>query len=350
MKQKLPEDVQLKVIEDYQSHIPIKEIFKKYNIGRKCFYNCLKRHNIKCIDQERKRYGINDDYFSIIDTEDKAYFLGLLYADGCNRIEKRIVAISLQTQDIDILEKLKYYTQYEGPIFNYSKVRKNKKEWKVQMKEGGISYYSFLKLTSKKMCEDLCVHGCMPRKTSTLLFPTTVPKYLMRHFIRGYIDGDGWVVFSKNHKNYTIGLISTPMFCESFKIFIENELNISCCIHKDKRSKIVNRCNVQGADQFLKFGDWLYKDAKIYLVRKYQKYQEIKRLILERQDIYKEYLSTERKGSKNGRSYLTEELVRELKNDRREGMKVKDIMKKYHIKTECHVFKILSGKLWSNVV
>ena len=39
--------------------------------------------NIRKIAIRNKKFKVNDDYFEIIDTEEKAYWLGFLYADGC---------------------------------------------------------------------------------------------------------------------------------------------------------------------------------------------------------------------------------------------------------------------------
>lgn len=45
------------------------------------------------------------------------------------------------------------------------------------------------------MANDLINLGCIPRKTLVLKFPneSTVPKQLIKHFIRGYMDGDGCI-------------------------------------------------------------------------------------------------------------------------------------------------------------
>ncbi len=62
----------------------------------------------------------NDCYFSNIDTEDKAYFIGLLMADGSinkRRGEYTIVSLHTSIVDIDIVEKLKYFTQSENKIY-----------------------------------------------------------------------------------------------------------------------------------------------------------------------------------------------------------------------------------------
>ena len=46
----------------------------------------------------------NKDYFKIIDSSDKAYFLGLIKADGYINKERHLLAIRLQAKDVELLE------------------------------------------------------------------------------------------------------------------------------------------------------------------------------------------------------------------------------------------------------
>ena len=90
----------------------LKEILKKNNIipRNKSIANRI--------------YFCDDNYFEKIDSKDKAYFLGLLMADG-NKY-KNTVRIELQEKDKSILELFKKYIEYEGNL-TYIAPRKNKK-------------------------------------------------------------------------------------------------------------------------------------------------------------------------------------------------------------------------------
>ena len=68
-------------------------------------WNVLKRHGVK-VNKTNRKYTLDESYFDQIDTEEKAYFLGLLYADGCNYEKKNTISIGLQDKDILILENL----------------------------------------------------------------------------------------------------------------------------------------------------------------------------------------------------------------------------------------------------
>lgn len=69
----------------------------------------LKEQNIpmRSISERNMRYKRNKHYFDKIDTPNKAYILGLLFADGCNHIKHNAITLTLQAEDIDVLEKIK---------------------------------------------------------------------------------------------------------------------------------------------------------------------------------------------------------------------------------------------------
>lgn len=68
---------------------------KQNNITRR------KSHETKCAHS-----NLNTSFFEKIDSEEKAYFLGIFYADGCNMYPKYI-SLALQKRDENILYKLK---------------------------------------------------------------------------------------------------------------------------------------------------------------------------------------------------------------------------------------------------
>jgi hypothetical protein len=140
--------------------------------------------------------------------------------------------------------------------------------------------YSYFRVNRKEICDQLISHGCVPNKSLILEFPTTVPNELIRHFMRGYSDGDGCIY--KNHfKNKkTINTIwkfvSTKQFCQQTAKTLKEELGISCSqsLSRPKTNQITTTLSVGGNLQVRKVLDWLYQDATIYLPRKHDKYQE----------------------------------------------------------------------------
>lgn len=104
-------------------------------------------------------------------------------------------------------------------------------------------------------------------------FPTEdqVPKNLLRHFLRGYFDGDGW--FSNTGKCFQVGLIGTEDFIKGFLNAIDN-INKENKIFDVHRADGAKRYVFSGYDDVLNFLNYIYKDSSIYLDRKYEHYLE----------------------------------------------------------------------------
>ena len=195
-----------------------------------------------------RKYTFNENYFENIDSQEKAYFLGFMYADGCVAKKQNFSRITLQERDKEILEKFKILLNYKGSL-HYSKRYKALR----------------LSLFSSKMKQDLIKNGCIPQKTFKLTFPNWLREDLKRHFIRGYFDGDGCVSLIKGNRfRAAIGARE-----EFLKVILELS-KIRGYIHKYSSQRIwYLRYFGSSAISFL---TWLYKDATIYLERKHQKF------------------------------------------------------------------------------
>ncbi|KKN74504.1 hypothetical protein LCGC14_0390210 [marine sediment metagenome] len=126
---------------------------------------------------------------------------------------------------------------------------------------------------------DLVDKGVVPRKWLILKPPQNIPKNLVHHWIRGYFDGDGCISSStkKNgYEAYSASLASAKNFCFSVKQIIKKELSINPNLYTRKVNKITTELSFGGNRQVYKFMEWLYKDATIYIQRKYDKFIELK--------------------------------------------------------------------------
>lgn len=197
----------------------------------------------------KRVYNFNDDYFETIDTEDKAYFLGLLFADGNVYTARNRVQITLANEDIYILNAFANCIKYTGKLY----IDREK--------------YSKLILPSSKMCTDLTKLGCTPNKSLTLQFPTEVPSHLMHHFIRGCFDGDGHV--SKKGNCFNVNFTSSKDFMDKF-IELLDSLNIAHTgakkRYKDKEHSAYSvYIRSSSSPSFFKY---IYNDANFLLKRK----------------------------------------------------------------------------------
>jgi DNA-binding CsgD family transcriptional regulator len=229
----------------------------------------LKRHISTRIGKKITYTDVNTSFFKEINNEESAYFLGFLYADGCVQIKNTtyVISLKLKSNDQIIIEKFRDIISPSSPI-------------KITQNKGSPNTYSYFRVHQKEICEQLISLGCAPNKSLILEFPTKVPTNLIKHFLRGYSDGDGSIYKNKlKHNINTIWkIISTKQFCEKAAEILKNELNITCSqsLAKPKKNKITTILSVGGNNQTEKVLDWLYQDATIYLPRKHQKYLEFK--------------------------------------------------------------------------
>lgn len=266
--------------EKYNEGLSQVSIAKLMNVSDRMIRSIMKENNIgiRSDREQALKYTCNENFFENIDSEEKAYWLGFMYADGFIQNKRKHsgykVGITLSVVDKDHLEKFKKSIDSNCKINTY------------EQNSGFGGDYSRLLISSNKMAEDLIKNGCLLNKTEKIVFPNEniLPKELLRHFIRGYIDGDGSVNYSYliNSKNglrdkfeSKIGVVGTKEFLEGLLEAIElSHLKIGKR-HKDRE---VNnyQVNIGGNVKVDKMLDWIYKDSTIYLDRKYKKYLEIK--------------------------------------------------------------------------
>lgn len=120
-----------------------------------------------------RKYYVNENYFKTIDSSEKAYVLGFIYADGYNRED--LLELVQNSSRKDILDKIKKALESTHPIKEYT--------------PGKFT----LDICSTELCNDLTNLGAIRNKSLTLQFPNYLPEPLMSAFILGYFDGDGCV-------------------------------------------------------------------------------------------------------------------------------------------------------------
>lgn len=261
------DEQQKQIIDMYiNQNLSTVKIGKVFNCGNKVISKVLENHSIPRTGVGRRKYELNEHYFDVIDSPTKAYILGFFYADGCNFIPKQTISMSLQEEDKNILERIRNEIGSQRPLefLDYS----NKHDFGYTYK----NQYRLL-LFSAYMCKVLEQKGMFASKSLILEFPEWLDENLYSHFIRGYYDGDGSVHFSEKYKNAILTLTSTEKFCLKIKEYIEKTLSINTYIvDASNHNGITKVFGVSGSNQIKTFLDWLYKDADIYLNRKYQKY------------------------------------------------------------------------------
>lgn len=215
-------------VQEYISGETMEKICKKYKKNRLTVIKELKALHIPIRNRsEAARVRLNENYFETIDTEEKAYWLGFIAADGC--INTKALSIALKGQDSTHLQKFLNAIQFKGKIYTYD-VKLNDKTFPA----------CSISIQNKKLIDDLGNLGIFPRKSMTYIpvFDKVVEN-LHPHFWRGMIDGDGHLVSNVVNNSKSIGLTCNEHVALAFREFVFNRLGIELTIRKHVNVKTI---------------------------------------------------------------------------------------------------------------
>ena len=261
----LSEEKLTSIINDYNSGMSLRQLQIKYSHDRASLSRILKENEIMIKDNtfNCRKYFHDEDFFEKIDAEEKAYWLGFIYADGFIDNTYRHLGITISSKDKNHLEKFKSSIQATNPILNY-----------VGSGYCDDSEFAKISLVSKKTVDDLIDKGISLNKTYEATFPDydIVPPELMHHFVRGYFDGDGAISYciskqGRHPRAYGIGFTGTKSIIEGINSFFH------------KKNKIQPKNNAYqigygGNQQVHEFYNIMYDNATTFLDRKAQVFDD----------------------------------------------------------------------------
>lgn len=260
------------IVRDYINRKSSAKIQKEYKISYKNLCKILEKNNIPYRDPRESHiiFKHNENYFSKIDNEEKAYWLGFMYADGS--VYQNKVQFRLKSSDGYHIEKFKKAIESEHKMFYY-------KNPKTKVESIGLIF------RSPKMVDDLIKLGCVKRKSLIIKGPNEeqVPINLINHFIRGYFDGNGTIYFTINKKYgyvcWRAGFSSTLEMCTFLKKCLDEYVkNVKITVRKYDRLTSNTYEIFFGKiklDSLYDFYNFLYKNATVFLNRKHNKFLEI---------------------------------------------------------------------------
>lgn len=167
------------IIPKYEQGISLSKLAKEYHTSVQTLSKKLKAKGIEIINHQNET-KFNKHIFDVIDTEEKAYWLGFIFADGYISSRDNSFELSLKGSDIEHLHKFNKFMEHNKDNVKLGEV-KNKDKTFLRCRWG---------IVNKHLWNTLNNLGCTPRKSLTLQFPN-IPEELEIPFIRGYFDGDG---------------------------------------------------------------------------------------------------------------------------------------------------------------
>lgn len=213
------------IVKRYLEKEPIKSIAKHYGHNYKTLSRKLSSWGIKTrtLSEGCQIYSFDKSFFKKIDTPEKAYWLGFIYADGNVYLNKKnkksVFQISLAEVDRKHIEKLRDALKSDHPLY------KDK------------NCVRFM-INNIELCGDLMILGVLPKKSLTTVFPNyeQVPKHLVSYFIRGYFDGDGQASVYPKKNQWKIGFLGTISFMNFIQAFFAELGATSPNVYLEKRS------------------------------------------------------------------------------------------------------------------
>lgn len=264
----LSDDLKQNIINDYSSDIQtITNLSKKYHVSKPTISKILKENNIPIYSNlQIISKGLNEDVFNNINTEEKAYFLGLFLADGCvyyTKTAPRII-LGLKKQDSYMIEAFHSFLNAQTSLIY----------------DNRGSGFVTCSVSSYKIADDLKLYDIdKPKCVRTL---PILEIELMRHLLRGFFDGDGCLTYRLSHPE--------RKFCNSYRgkiALITYEIlkhDITLLLNYiGINNYIIERCNsdvflemidVCRKDEIKLFYDFIYKNSHIYLKRKKEKFEQ----------------------------------------------------------------------------
>lgn len=262
---KLTEELQNQIITFYKSKpMGYKEVQEKFHLSLPTISKVLKN-----IDKYSKSKIFNpnlvENFFSIVDSEEKAYFLGLIISDGNIFIDtkntniKRSASISITLSKDD-----KYMLENFKQILHTN----------TNISSDGRGCYQ-IAIRSNTIANDLEKYGVVPKK-SFITFLPKIDKSLYKHLIRGILDGDGNITAHPTELgkfSHKIAFCGSNQLMEDLSTHLYEELKLS---YKPKvysyKDRLLSEFTIGNITDMKTVGNYLYNDATIFLQRKYNKY------------------------------------------------------------------------------
>lgn len=269
MRKKAICDVEL--IKDYQSGLTSIEVASKHGISPPTVRDRLRKRGVKIRPKESyhlRKTKFNYAYFDVIDTSEKAYWLGFLHADGYNNQERGSLSVGLSSKDKSVLERLRRAMTSDNKISEWD--RKNRPGLKTVA----------MTFTNEHFSKRLAELGCFQRKSLKNQLPSEsqVPSSLIWHFIRGFFDGDGSVKVKGRNAN----IVGGRKFIKELVHFL-GQHGIIAYSYQHAYNNKVYYCTINSIYYIIKFAVNMYQDSEgCRLERKHERFMEIQQYFVDR--------------------------------------------------------------------
>ena len=228
------------IIKLYKEDTPFKEMEMITGLSGRAIRNVMYKYGI---EMNREQYSgqprknkVNEDFFKEW-THEMAWVLGLFVTDG--HMHNKYHSIYFSQKDERILQLVAKYMEADYILAPFGKTKTT----------------PTLIINSKKIKNDLLLMGITSNKSLTLPFPN-IPEDYLASFVRGVIDGDGWVQKTGYVMNVTTASNNFAKGLHS--VFQLWNLRTEITIEKTTTKKMVYRVWVKGKFDLPKLAKIIY--------------------------------------------------------------------------------------------
>lgn len=247
----------------YDCGLSVWKISDKTGIPGQTIHKHLVRIGFKLRSKSEsiRRHSLNHNIFENIDSHEKAYWLGMLFADGSMTFNKGIhtVSLTLHREDRYQIESFKSFLGSTVKIHD----RKDK-------------LASSLVVSGKEFCEHLKNKGMIPRKSLILQAPKGVPDQFINSFVLGVFDGDGCIHIREMKRYLTKQVHIRIVGSYDFMFFLNEKISEMTGIPLRRLKKAHNSgiysISYDGRIITGNLLSWMYRDSSVYLKRKHKLY------------------------------------------------------------------------------
>ncbi len=262
----MPEAQQMKVCRQYLNGSTPNVLAREFGVSETAIGNIIKKNGIekRSASEVHRRYTCDHSFFDEIDSEAKAYWLGFIAADGCV-MDSNVLQITLSGKDHEHLLRFKESIRASHPVSRGT--------------SSANLPVSRIAIASPQLASALAAHGIVPRKTFILEWPKHLSPELVRHFLRGYSDGDGWFHVTKSgyvrkrdgERRDVLhwGIAGTEVFCRDAQKFVMKAAGVTEGeLSPHPNSPKIFRLAYGSTIQASKIYELLYEEATVCLARK----------------------------------------------------------------------------------
>lgn len=233
-----------------------------------CSYPVILRHvrkagrHVRDGSEAARKCELNQAFFDEIDSEEKAYWLGFLSADGCITNEN-VISLRLAWSDRDHLDKFRLAVGSAHQII------------RVENPAGQKRYpAAHVSIRSDRMVSSLRLLGVTPRKSAAMK-PASIRSDLARHYWRGMFDGDGSIYRPSSGSGPGVSFVGSHATVMAFAEMARLVCGSRASVRQHSMSKVVHVFETSGKICGSLLLHWMYLGASVYLDRKMKMYADL---------------------------------------------------------------------------